>query len=412
MNREGIRQNSTPLMVKGFAVQDTAGGGSPPLWRRYLVGLACVLCAFGIRYWLTPILGEELPFMFFVAASLVAAWYGGAATGIVALLLGLCLADFFFLPPRGVAGVPHSVELLQFIRYFFTASLGIALIEVLHRDRRRTRAAVEELRLEVARRERSEAALSEAQEQLRRHAADLERRVAERTAQLTVTIESLRSLLYHIAHNLRAPLRALEGYSTLLVERASGKLDATAQDHCERIAQAARRMDRLIQDLLEYGRLSHIEIELSRVNLHEAVTAALEQLAPAIKDRGGEIAVREKLPGVTAHFGLLQAVLVRVLENALEFVAPGVTPRVSISAEERGSRVRLWVEDNGVGIDPKYQDRIFDVFVSLYPSDTAEGTGIGLAIAKEVMERLGGSVGVESTPGRGSRFWLEFASAA
>src|SRR5215469_5797795 len=107
-----------------------------PTWRRYVAALVCILTAFAIRYWLSPILGEELPFMLFIAASLVAAWYGGAGAGIAALLLGLFLADYFFLD-KAKAGITRYPQLLYLIRYVFTASLGIGLIETLHRSRRR-----------------------------------------------------------------------------------------------------------------------------------------------------------------------------------------------------------------------------------------------------------------------------------
>src|SRR5689334_10548727 len=175
-----------------------------PAWQRYLAALFCILVAFCIRYWLTPVLGEELPFMLFIAASLVAAWYGGAVAGAVALLLGLFLADYFFLA-KAKAQLTHSTEILYFVRYLFTASLGIALIETLHRNRRK-------LQREVARRQCSEAELLLTQNLLKTHAEELEESVARRTGELAATVKYLESLLYHIGHNLRAPLRAMEGY--------------------------------------------------------------------------------------------------------------------------------------------------------------------------------------------------------
>src|SRR5207253_1901088 len=114
----------------------------PSILMRCVVGAGCVLIAFTIRYFLTPLLGEELPFMLFIAAVLVAAWYGGAITGFAALLLGLLLADWFFIPPKSVLGTSNFLEVFRIVRYLFTASVGIALIEILHRGRRRTQAAV------------------------------------------------------------------------------------------------------------------------------------------------------------------------------------------------------------------------------------------------------------------------------
>jgi signal transduction histidine kinase len=386
--------------------------------RRYGVAVLCVLVAFAIRYWLSPVLGEELPFMLFLAASLIAAWYGGAVAGIVALLLGLLLASHFFLPLKNPPRMPYSEELLQFIRYLFTASLGIVLIEVLHRDRRRTRAALNEVQREIERRQRTEAALREAQTQLRQHADELERRVAERTARLTATIESLRDLLYHIAHNLRAPLRAMEGYSTVLATECEAGLGPSSQEYLRHISEAAQRMDQLIHDLLEYGRLGHMDVALTKVSLQRIVKQVLAQLAFEIQTQKAEVSVLGPLPEVRAHAEILVQILTNLLENALKFVPPGVRPRIRIRAEMRpgtahppsstlASVVRLWIEDNGIGIDPQYHERIFRVFGSLYPGRGIEGTGIGLAIVRQGVQRLGGQVGVESQLGAGSRFWVD-----
>jgi len=375
--------------------------------RRYAVAVTCVLVAFAVRYWLTPVLGEELPFMLFVAAALLAAWYGGALTGIVALLLGLFLADYFFLPPMS----SREVEMLHVLRYFFTASLGIALIEVQHRGRRRTEAAVEELQAEVARRRRSEGALLEAQAQLRLHAVELEHRVAERTVVLARTVESLRDLLYHIAHNLRAPLRAVGGYTTILVNKYGAKLDARAQEYAGHISTAVQRMDTLICDLLEYGRLGHIEVPLTRVELAEAVDKAVSHLAYPIKITKAELTVAAPLPPVQANARLLEQILINLLDNALKFVSVRTTPRIKIRPEISDSKVRLWIEDNGIGVPTKYLEKIFRAFESLHPGQAGDSTGIGLAIVKQGMQRMGGEAGVESEPGAGSRFWVEFDRA-
>jgi K+-sensing histidine kinase KdpD len=374
-----------------------------PSWRRYLGALLCIGVAFAVRYWLTPWLGEELPFMLFIAASLVAAWYGGAVAGIVALLLGLFLADYFFLY-RSKGDLSHSAQILYFVRYLFTASLGIGLIETLHRSRRK-------LEREVVRRQRTEAALIEAQAQLTSHAQTLEHCVTRRTAELAATVKYLESLLYHIGHNLRAPLRAMEGYATVLVDEYAAHLDHRAKDYSAHISDAARRMDELIRDLLDYGRLGYIQVPRTVVSVDDVLQRVLFRLGFEVRARQAQIQVRSPMTHVLANPEMLEQVLTHLIENAIQFVEPGVQPKVEIRAESHHSSMRLWVEDNGVGIPREYQQRIFDVFETLGNAATHRGTGMGLAIAKQGMQRMGGEVGVESEPGRGSRFWIELPVA-
>ncbi len=373
--------------------------GEAPVYLRYLVAVLCVLVAFGVRYSLTPLLGEELPFMLFIAASLVSAWYGGASAGLVSLLLGLFVADRFFLTSQRVAA-SHLSEGFFLMRYLFTASLGIVLIEFLHRNRRN-------LEREVARRARSEAALLQAQAELAQHAQELEARVAERTKSLTTTVGALESLLYHIAHNLRAPLRAMEGYTTLLQEEYSGQLDAKAQNYARHICDASKRMDELIHDLLQYGRLTHLRLEFAPVRLELAIERALTRLNFETKASRAEVKVPAPLPQVVANPELLEEVLMNLFENAIKFVEPGAAPRIEVRAERRGSRVRVWIQDNGPGIDPQYHERIFGAFETLSSRPGESGTGIGLAIVREGMQRMNGAAGVESQLGAGSKFWIE-----
>ena len=368
--------------------------------RRYAVAILCMLVAFGIRYSLTPILGEELPFMLFIAAALVAAWYGGAAAGIASLLLGLVLADHFFLPKGKQPGIPEPTEILLFSRYVFTASLGIFLIEILHRNRRN-------LQREVELRARSEEALRTAQAELSRHASDLELRVAERSLELTAKVSFLQDLLYQIAHNLRAPLRAMQGYSTILANEYASKLDAAAQDYSRHISDATSRMDELISDVLQYGRLGHLEPRIKRVKLRDAVDQVLYLLAYQIQTRQAEVNVGDPLPEVQADPEILGQVLVNLVENAIKFRDPRTPLKINIRAERRGEMVRLWVEDNGIGIELRHQQRIFGAFEIVHSLAGSEGTGIGLAVVKQGMQLMGGEVGVESEPGRGSQFWIE-----
>jgi signal transduction histidine kinase len=163
------------------------------------------------------------------------------------------------------------------------------------------------------------------------------------------------------------------------------------------------RMNRLVQDLLNYSRLSRVELALGPTPLRSAVDGALGQVEGR---EHVEINVPAGLKVVTHHPTLVQ-VLYNLISNGLKFQAPGVTPRVVVSAERRGNNVRVEVSDNGIGIDPAHHERIFQVFERLHGLEMYPGTGIGLAIVKRGIERMGGRVGLESELGKGAKFWFE-----
>jgi len=413
---KGIRKVSTVTQTtKGF---DESGAAATRQERvrlalkRYVVAIIAVGVAFVARYFMSRVLGEELPFTLFIAAALVAAWYGGAATGIVALLLGLLVADYFFVGPPRAFGADNVNSWVRIVRYVFTASLGIGLIEVLHRARRRTEGALREAKAEAARREKSEAKLLEAHELLREHARELDKRIDERTAALRANVSSLHEILYNIAHCLRAPIRASTSYSHIFMEQYGLQLDATGKDYIFRIGQAAARMEALTQDLLQYGEVAQKSVTLGQLNLGKVVEQALTRLRPRIEKIGAHVRVEGELPKAWGQLALAEQSIIELLDNAMKFGKAGVSPRIRIWAERGESRVRLWISDNGVGIEPRYHTRIFEVFEQVHPSNHTNGTGIGLAIVKKGMQRQGGNAGVESEPGEGSGFWLDFAAAA
>ncbi len=263
-------------------------------------------------------------------------------------------------------------------------------------------------RLRLLKETRQRAAeLQGAQAQLRAHAKELERRVAERTERLRGSLKSLEGVLYHVAHDLRAPLRAMHSFTELLLQNYAPQLDAVGEDYARRIAQASDKMDTLIRDLLDYGRLAHQNIECTAVDLTALLDQLLAELNPEARNKHAQILLDRPLPVVWGDEKILEQVLANLLVNALKFVAPGNVPHIHLWAETNGQTVRLNVQDEGIGIAPEHQERIFGIFERLHDNEIYPGTGIGLAIAKKGMERLGGRIGVDSQPGRGSCFWLE-----
>jgi len=240
---------------------------------------------------------------------------------------------------------------------------------------------------------------------------ELNAALARQIEGLAAANQELDAFSYSISHDLRAPLRAMQGFSEALLEDYGTRLDATGHDYANRIVTASRQMDSLIQDLLAYSRLVRAEVSLDTVNLETVVDEACGALEIELKDRGGEIAVERPLGRVRGHRAVLSQIVTNLLSNAVKFTRPDTPPRVRVRSERDHGRVRLWVEDNGIGIEPQHRERIFRAFERLHGAQQYPGTGIGLAIVQKGATRLGGQAGVESELGAGSRFWLDLAEA-
>lgn len=246
-----------------------------------------------------------------------------------------------------------------------------------------------------------------AERQVRRLNEELERRVEERTAKLREALREIDTFSYSVAHDLRGPVRAMTGFSDALLQDHAEKLDPEGRDFAHRIADAGRRMDALIMDILAYSRISREDLPLGPVDLGTAVESVLGEMSKEIRERRATVAVQGPLPRVLGHGSMLSQVVANLVSNGIKFSREGVDPKVAIRAQVLGGVVRLWIEDNGIGIPPEYQERVFGLFQRLNPVEAFPGTGVGLAIVRRAMERMGGKSGVESTPGQGSRFWVE-----
>jgi signal transduction histidine kinase len=227
-------------------------------------------------------------------------------------------------------------------------------------------------------------------------------------------------------------LRSLQGLAQALLEDYSNQLPPVGQDYTRRLLNVTQQTDIFIQELLNYSRLKHTDITLQPINLTSIVTEVLAQLESELQRRQAQVTVEKPLPQVLGNRLIVVQVIRNLLTNAIKFMDTNVLPQVRVWAEEveySGSReageqegistqsplslpapikwIRLWVKDNGIGIALEDQRRIFQVFERLHGSEVYPGTGIGLAIVRRGVERLGGRVGVESQTGRGSRFWIE-----
>jgi signal transduction histidine kinase len=240
---------------------------------------------------------------------------------------------------------------------------------------------------------------------------ELEDRVRERTRKLEERNEELEAFAHTVAHDLRAPIRSMHGFSDALLQDFGPALGERGRDYARRVLDAAKRMDDLVRDLLEYSQIARGTMELAPVELTGVVRSVLAHEDADIRAAGAAVTVEGPLPAVIGHDATMTRALMNLVGNALKFVAPGKSPAVTISAERREAWTRLWVVDNGLGIDPEKQEMIFRVFERLHRRDEYPGTGIGLAIVRKGVERMGGRSGVESVPGGGSRFWIELQTA-
>ena len=225
--------------------------------------------------------------------------------------------------------------------------------------------------------------------------------------QLVQTNADLEAFNFLMAHDLKAPLRTIKMYSEVILEDYADNLDDTAKDYLQRSIASATRLDALIKDMLEYSRMGHSQIELEPVSLAEVVTTVLEDLKLLIEEAQAEVVVEPFSFTVQSSRSILTQVISNLVTNAIKFVPSDTLPIVKIWVESRDRYVRLWVEDNGIGISSEDRQKIFEVFIRLHGINSYPGTGVGLAFVKRGMERLKGCVGLESELGVGSKFWIE-----
>jgi len=235
----------------------------------------------------------------------------------------------------------------------------------------------------------------------------LEIRVRDRTAELAEVNAELRTFAYSISHDLRSPLRTIKAFSQILLADYQAQLAPRAQDYLQRIVSGAGLMNTLIENLLDYSQLSRAKLQLEQVNLSAQVLAALAQVEAELQQQNAQVTVVEPLPTARAHGATLVQILINLLINAIKFVAPGVKPNLRIWAETEADFVVLYMQDNGIGIAPENQEKIFGVFERLHSVETYPGTGIGLALVRKGSERMGAEVKVESKLGQGSRFAIK-----
>ena len=247
-----------------------------------------------------------------------------------------------------------------------------------------------------------------AEEAVRQLNIDLEKRVKERTIQLARKNKELETFTYAVAHDLKAPLRGMDGYSRLLLEDYADKLDGEGRTFLANIRHSTWQMNQLIDDLLDYSKLERHTIERIEVAPAQVVGGLLSIWSSEVDTRG--IALQVKVPAeirVPADAHGLAMALRNLIDNAIKFTRQTPHPLVEVGGRMEDGVVVLWVRDNGPGFDPKFGERIFEIFQRLHRAEEYPGTGVGLAIVRKAMERMGGRAWAESQLGAGATFFLE-----
>ena len=260
------------------------------------------------------------------------------------------------------------------------------------------------LRVEIEERRRAE-------EEVRRLNAELEARVAERTAQLTAANEELEAFAYSVSHDLRAPLRAITGFTQLVTEGHSANLASEGLDHLNKVLLASKRMEVLIQELLTYARTGRGAVHAVPIPLAPLVQQLEATFGARIAAAGARLEVSEPLATPLGDATLIGQILANLVDNALKYRRREGIPEVRLSATAIGEHVLVQVGDNGIGIPPEHQERIFQVFQRLHSEHEYPGTGIGLAIVAKAARAMGGELSIESSPGQGSTFSIRLPAA-
>ena len=361
---------------------------------RYIFALVSVAAALGISFAAQHYGFRDIELPVLTVAIALTTWYAGAGPSLLTVLLSSVCFDYFFIEPLYSLEV-STRDLPYFLIFIVWAGVVASFSEVRRRIEDSLRLARDNLQLEVEQRRLREDEIRQLNRELGRRATELE-----------ASNNELESFAYSVSHDLRAPLRHMDGYLTLLSKRSYSMLDNPAKHYVDCALEASQRMGTLIDELLQFSRLGRAEMQKVPVDLNAIVVQMRRELEPATRGRTIQWHLNP-LPKVAADTGMMRQVIENLLANAIKFTRNCATADIEIGSRTAANdEVVLFVRDNGAGFDMRYYEKLFQVFQRLHGEQEFEGTGIGLANVRRVVERHGGRVWAEGAVGVGATFYF------
>ena len=376
----------------------------PPA-ERFTAAAIAVLIAFALRLSLNPLLGDKLPFAAFIITTTLTAWYAGFGPSILTFIAGFLLANWFFLPPHHEFAFTNPAN---FGTNISTSIVGVTIIlfgRSMHLARQRADAHAREaiahqkkLEVEVLERKRAE-------NEVRQLNATLEKRVEQRTAELVASNEELESFTYSVSHDLRAPLRHVDGYAQMLEDEFGSQIPPEAQKFLKKIRQGSENMRQLVDDLLNLSHLGKMELSFRPTPLKPMVEEVVQDVKSETAGRNIEWVIGD-LPVAECDAGLMRQVFANFLANAVKYSRPRAETRIEVGYKQANNEAMIFVRDNGVGFSMKYVHKLFGVFQRLHRAEEFEGTGVGLATVARIVRKHGGRVWAEGELDQGATFYF------
>ncbi|HEX4646345.1 MAG TPA: ATP-binding protein [Verrucomicrobiae bacterium] len=380
-------------------------------FNRYAFAVAATIVAFLIRLSLDSILKDRVPNAAIVIATVLVAWYGGFIPSCLAAFLGFLLCNWFFVPPRHsllLSDVDTTNHVIGNISFFFVECAIILFGWSMHLARARANANAREAIEHLKRLQQEIMERQRAEEQVRRLNAELEKRVEQRTAELVAANEELESFTYSVSHDLRAPLRHIDGFAQLLQEDFGPSLPPEGREFTAKIRSGTRNMGQLVDDLLNLSRIGKHEIHREQAALNPEVEAAMAEVVSEAAGRRIEWKTGT-LPAADCDPGLVKQIFINLLSNAIKYTRPRAEARIEVGHVDANGETAFFVRDNGVGFNMKYVGKLFGVFQRLHRAEEFEGTGVGLATVARIVRRHGGRIWVEAEEGKGAAFFFTLA---